>query len=295
MAENPLPPLNWLRAFECSARHLSFTNAAAELNMTQSAVSQHIRNLEQFLGRPLFVRRKRGLQLTETANAYLPTVQEAFETLATGTSALTGGERGRILTVQANLGFAVFWLTPRLGSLFAVHPWLRINILTAIWDPDRNTMPGDVEIRFMRRDDDHGLIRLNHDRAYPVCAPALVQSGEPDWRGHPLFDCSGVLANWQAWLAARRERLPGRNAVNLSSSYSVSLNAAAVGAGFAMAHDTIARHLLANGELVRPFGETIEMEEAYYLTRLATHAETPATRAFGSWLLETLAAETTAS
>ena len=82
MSESALPPLNWLRAFEVSARHLSFTGAAGELGMTQSAVSQQIKALENHLRRPLFLRQVRRLELTEAGRGYLPVVQEAFATLA---------------------------------------------------------------------------------------------------------------------------------------------------------------------------------------------------------------------
>ncbi len=91
-----LPPLNWLRAFEAVARHLSFTDAATELNMTQSAVSQQIKSLEGYLGRPLFHRRPRALELTETGITYLPVVRDAFRTLLRGTRAVTGNRFRRL-------------------------------------------------------------------------------------------------------------------------------------------------------------------------------------------------------
>lgn len=285
MVKQGLPPLNWLRAFEASARHLSFTGAAQELNMTQSAVSQHIKNLEQFLGRALFVRRTRALQLTEAGFNYLPTVQEAFATLSAGTRALIGGDRGRILTVQSNMAFSAFWLAPRLADLLAHHPWLTLNIVTAIWDPERTAPAAEVEVRFGRKlDDAVGGTRLTRDRAYPVCAPALA--ADADWRAQTLFDCSGVLGNWEAWLAAQGERLPRGKMVNLGSTYVISLNAALGGAGLAMAHDTLAGDLLKHGSLVAPFEATLEMAEAYYLIAPAEHEETPASRAFCACMLE---------
>ena len=290
MAKQGLPPLNWLRAFEASARHLSFTGAAQELNMTQSAVSQHIKNLEQFLGRALFVRRTRALQLTEAGFNYLPTVQEAFSTLSAGTRALIGGDRGRILTVQANMAFSAFWLTPRLADLLARHPWLTLNIVTAIWDPARTAPAAEVEIRFGRGSSEAaGGTRLTRDRAYPVCSPALAEGGA-DWRAQTLFDCAGILGNWEAWLAAQGERLPAGKIVNLGSTYVISLNAALGGAGLAMAHDTLAADLLAEGRLVAPFETRIEMAEAYYLIAPAEHEETPASRAFCEWMLESFEA-----
>src|SRR6476620_3662182 len=103
---NTLPPLNWLRVFEASARHLSFTNAAAELHITQSAVSQQIRALETYCGRPLFRRRSRILELTEAGRDLLPVVQDAFSRLSAGTRALSGADIGRRVNVQSNLSFS---------------------------------------------------------------------------------------------------------------------------------------------------------------------------------------------
>ncbi len=286
METGTLPPLNWLRAFEASARHLSFTAAAGELNMTQSAVSQQMRSLEQFLGRTLFVRRPRALQLTDAGFAYLPVVQEAFETLSAGTRMMTGGDRGRVLTVHSNMAFSVFWLAPRLGDLFARHPWLRLNITTHTWDPEHTPSPSDVEIRFGRRlGDRFAGQRLAEERSYPVCSPQFAET-LGDWRDVNLFDCTGVLANWEAWAKARGEALPRGKTVNLATTYSVSIPAAIGDAGLAMAHDTLAAGLIADGRLTRPFADGIPMEEAYYLLHTPDHAATPANRAFAAWLTD---------
>lgn len=286
MDTGTLPPLNWLRAFEASARHLSFTAAAGELNMTQSAVSQQMRSLEQFLGRALFVRRPRTLQLTDAGLAYLPVVQEAFSTLSSGTRMMTGGDRGKVLTVHVNMAFSVFWLAPRLGDLFAAHPWLRLNITTHTWDPDHTASPSDVEIRFGRRlHDRFDAQRLAHETAFPVCTPEVADQME-DWRTANLFDCTGVLANWEAWAGGRGESLPRGKNVHLATTYSVSITAALGGAGLAMAHDTLAASLIEDGRLVRPFPESIAMEEAYYLLNVPEHATTPANRAFAGWVID---------
>ena len=147
------PPVAWLRAFEAAARHLSFTAAAAELHLTQSAVSQHVRSLERFFGRPMFVRHPRALSLTEDGANYLPAVREAFAALAAGAQPFAGrdgGERAHAVTLQCNVGFATLRLAPRLGALTAAHPWLRLNVVTPVWDPERTARMADVEIRFAR-------------------------------------------------------------------------------------------------------------------------------------------------
>ena len=284
MASTGLPPLNWLRAFEAAARHLSFTGAAQELNMTQPAVSQHIKTLEHHLGRALFVRRTRALHLTEAGANYLPIVQEAFATLSAGTRALVGGDRGKMLSVQSNMAFSVFWLAPRLPDLLARYPWLTLNISTVIMDPERTAPENEVEVRFGRDVDAHfAATHLGPNEAYPVTSPALADA---DWRDTALFDCPGILANWEGWLSAQGESLPAGKMINLCSTYVVSMTSAMHGAGIAMSHDTLAQSPIAEGSLVR-WGElSIPLLESYYLLRPAKHAETPANRAFCEWLLE---------
>ena len=252
MSDTPFPPLNWLRAFEAAARHLSFTQAAVELNVTQSAVSQHVRSLEAFLGRELFIRRTRALILTEAGANYLPTIREAFGILASGTRAFLGGDRGSSLLVQCNLAFSTFWLVPRLAGLMQAHPWLTLNLMTPIWDPERYAGSAEVEIRFGRPSDvSDAAVRLTHDRYFPICRPGYA-ADDPDWTRAPLFDCSGVMENWESWLANQGRRMPEGKRIHLGSTYVVSVQAALHGAGLAMAHDTVACDLLASGALVRP-------------------------------------------
>lgn len=286
MSDTPLPPLNWLRAFEAAARHLSFTQAATELNVTQSAVSQHVRSLEAYLGRELFVRRTRALHLTEAGANYLPTVREGLELLASGTRAFRRDERGRSLVVQCNLAFWTFWLAPRLAGLLERRPWLLLNLITPIWDPERSARAAEVEVRFGRPNDvSDAAVRLSRDRYYPVCRPDYA-NGRPDWMEAPLFDASGVTENWESWLASQGRDLPPHRRVHLGSTYVVSVHAALNGAGLAMAHDTIASDLIASGTLVRPYAHRAVMSQAYFLLSPPRHGETPASRAFRRWILE---------
>ena len=286
MSDTPLPPLNWLRAFEAAARHLSFTQAAAELNVTQSAVSQHVRSLEAFLGRELFIRRTRALHLTEAGASYLPTIREAFGLLASGTRAFRGGDRGRSLIVQCNLAFSTFWLAPRLVRLVEAHPWMVLNVITPIWDPERSAGNAEVEVRFGRPNDMSDVaVRLTFDRYFPVCRPGYL-GDDLDWTRVPLFDCSGMMENWEAWLANQGRTMPAGKRVHLGSTCVVSVHAALHGAGLAMAHDTVASDLLAAGALARPYAHTVPMSAAYFLIAPPRHGETPASRAFARWILD---------
>ena len=141
MSHENLPPLNWLRCFE-----------AAELNITQSAVSQQIKLLESCLQETLFFREGRSLRLTEAGLNYIPFVQEAFELLRTGTCSVFGRDRGQSLTLRANLAFTFFWLTPRLSELYARYPWMNLDILTELWDTQIYSPRTGIDIRFGIKD-----------------------------------------------------------------------------------------------------------------------------------------------
>ncbi len=285
-----LPPLTWLRAFEESARHLNFTRAAAELNLTQSAVSQHVRSLESFLGRDLFVRKTRVLELTEDGANYLPSIREAFALIATSTKAFTGGAQGHVLSIQCNMAFSVFWLAPRLHRLYERHPWLVLNIVTPIWDPARHAAHAALEIRFGRSEEISGTAeRLPIDNFYPVCAPGY-QNGDFDLATATLFDCAGTTGTWEAWCAATRRDFGNARKINLVSTYVIAITAALNGAGITMAHDTLVRDLLETGQLVRPFAGVAPLSEAYFLLPPSPHAKTPASEAFLAWLGEEVAA-----
>ena len=285
-----LPPLTWLRAFEAAARHLSFTRAAGELNLTQSAISQHVRSLEAFLGAELFVRRTRALNLTEAGSNYLPVVREAFDLIATGTQAFTGVDRGQTMVLNCSMAFSALWLAPRLHRLYARHPWIVLNIVTHIWDPDKNSGRAGMEIRFGRPEDMSPEARkIAGERFFPVCAPEFAAQGI-DLAQAPLFDCAGITGTWDAWFKSGGGAGHAGRTVNLSSTYVVAFMAAKGRAGLTMAHDTIAANMLATGELVRPFEHAPLLSESYFLTPPPPHAQTPASRALEEWLKEEITA-----
>ena len=284
MTDKSLPPLSWLRAFEASARHCSFTGAARELNISQPAVSQHVKALETHLNLTLFIRQGRKLDITVAGKGYLPTVQEGLDVLQRGTKALIGGDRGKVLTLQCNLAFSVFWLAPRLAGLLTQFPWMTVNINSALWNPELTAEAADTEIRFgLDLEQTIRCTRLNHDTCFPVCAPALAGQ---DWREYPLFDCLGMKGNWQSWARATGEEMPKGKRVNTASTYAVSLSAAENGSAFALGHETLTGTLIAKGSLIRVSEAAIDMPEAYYLMPVAAQAETPSTRAFVTWLRE---------
>ncbi|MFY2824180.1 LysR family transcriptional regulator [Ruegeria sp. MALMAid1280] len=287
--QNSLPPLGWLRTFEASARHLSFTGAARDLNMTQSAVSQQIKSLEGYLGQPLFVRRPRALELTEAGITYLPVVRDAFRTLVRGTQAVTGAQQNAV-QVQSNISFAVNWLAPRLPQFRSEHPEVQLNIFTELWEPREMAEGAAVEIRYSLRPSDTvrtELLRTDH--YYPVCAPGYEVTLDTVQQ-QPLFDCSNLLSNWANW--AEDQPLTWENPpITYSTTYLVSLSVAMAGGGLCLTHDTIARDLIRQGRLVAPFVHRAAMPEAYYLLLSPQAEETPGALAFADWLRREMEAD----
>ncbi len=280
--QKSLPPLGWLRTFEAAARHLSFTGAARDLNMTQSAVSQQIKSLEGYLGQPLFLRRPRALELTEAGITYLPVVRDAFRTLVRGTQAVTGTQQNAV-QVQSNITFAVNWLAPRLPKFRAQQPEVQLNIFTELWEPREMAEGAAVEIRYSLRPSDTvrtELLRTDH--YYPVCAPEYQVTLET-LQQHPLFDCSNLLSNWESWVEEQGliwEKPP----ITYSTTYLVSLSVAMAGGGLCLSHDTIARRLIDEGKLIAPFDHRAAMPEAYYLLLSPQAEETPGALAFADWV-----------
>ena len=287
--QNTLPPLGWLRAFEAASRHLSFTGAARDLNMTQSAVSQQIKSLEAYLGRPLFHRRPRVLELTETGITYLPVVRNAFRTLVQGTRAVTGGT-GDAVQVQCNLTFAVHWLAPRLSRFRASHPDVLLTLSTEIWEPREMAEGVDIEIRYSLRPSDTVRAELlRSDDYYPVCAPGYPVTLDT-LSDQPLYDCTNLLCNWAAW--AEDQSLTWLNPqITYSSTFTLSLAIVLAGGGLCLAHDVIAKRMIDTGQLIAPFAHRTRMPEAYYLILAPQAEQSPGATAFAHWLRAEMAAD----
>lgn len=277
-----LPPLNWLRAFDAAARHLSFTGAAGELNMTQSAISQQIKALETHLGQALFYRRPRGLDLTQTGATYLPVVRDAFRTLSHGTRAVTISQRD-VVQVQSNISFAVHWLAPRLPRFRALHPTVLLNITTELWEPLGMTEGADIEIRFsLRPADGLNFECLHRGDYYPVCAPDYPARLDRLSQA-PLYDCANLLCNWPSWAEDHAVAWPNPP-VTIATTYTVTLSAVIAGGGFSLAHDAIAQSLIDQGRLIAPFSLRSPMQEAYYLIQSPQADNLPGAQAFTNWL-----------
>lgn len=283
-------PLNALRAFEASARHLSFTRAAAELNVTQAAVSAQVKNLEARLGVPLFRRLPRGLALTDEGQALQPMLADSFGRLGMILERFRDGAYRETLTVAAVASFAVGWLLPRLDAFRHAHPFIDLRLLT---HNNKVDLAGDGLDCAIRYGDGswHGTHaeRLLPAPLAPMCAPALARRlASPD-------DLAGVTLlrsyrndEWPRWFAAagvRKAPSVLRGPV-LDSSLALAA-AAAQGAGVALLPVPLFRHDLETQRLVQPFATEVSLG-AYWLTRLQSRAESQAMGQFREWLMREL-------
>ena len=278
-------PLNALRAFEASARHLNLTRAALELHVTQTAVSQHIRKLEDHLGKPLFRRLPRGLALTDEGLALLPTLSDAFARMETALEQIRENRPREVLTVGVVGTFAVGWLLPRLRHFQQTHPFVDLRLLT---HNNRVDMAGeglDYAIRF-----GDGAWHGTHAQQIfqaplsPMCTPALAQGLQQpsDLARLPLLR-SYRTDEWPAWFAAAHAPCPVLRGAVFDSSLTLA-EAAAQGAGVALLPVRMFERELRQGRLVQPFACTAALGD-YWLCRLKSRAPTDALQAFRDWLL----------
>jgi LysR family glycine cleavage system transcriptional activator len=288
-----LPSLNGLRAFEAAARHLSFTNAAAELNVTQTAISHQIKRLEEELGIALFIRQNRALALTPQARDYLPGVRAAFNDLRLATDRLLRKDNDHVLTVSTLASMAAKWLLPRLSAFQAAHPNIDVRITTSTSMVDFKSGDVDAAIRYGRgRWPGLRADWLTADQLFPVCSPALLRGDRPlrtpqDLVHHTLLHSSaGYDDDWRLWLTAAG--LPTDISQQPGLSFDMifmTLQAAIDGLGVAVGRTTYVEGDLANGRLVVPFQISLPADAGFYLVSPEAASHSPKLAAFREWLL----------
>ncbi|GGF15601.1 LysR family transcriptional regulator [Aliidongia dinghuensis] len=294
MIDNRLPPLNALRAFEATARHLSVKNAAAELCVTPGAVSQMLKLLEGRLGVALFRRVNRGIFLTDAGQAYLPAIRNAFRQIAEATDRVAISAETGLLTVSVTPFFAAAWLVPRLKDFQDAHPDIDLQVVTgnALADFTRDGV--DLAVR-------HGLGRypgLVSKRLFtvemvPVAAPALV-----DRLGRPAD--AAALAHWPLVHDAERKgwhlwfRAQGLDEIGpprgpAFDDAALLMRAVSTGQGAGLLPAAMVAAELAERRLVRLAGDAWLQDFAYYLVWPESAGDRPKVAAFRRWILKAAA------
>jgi len=294
-----LPSLTSLQCFEAAVRHMSFTRAARELNVTQSAVSRQIRQLEEYVGRPLFRRVKQRLVLTEPGEAYAVSVRNLLDQAEAATlQVMAYGSSGGVLTVASLPTFGSRWLVPRLGGFTTRHPDIQLNLVTRVRPFDFAGTDIDVAIHFGSEVWPGAVChRLMGEVIVPVAAPSLLESAKLPHHARPADVGRFTLLQhvtrpeaWQEWLRASGvESVDGRVGPRFEQFYMV-IQAAIAGLGLAVLPRFLIQEELASRKLVVVVDRPVESESAYYLVHPERKADLPHVAVFRDWLLEECAA-----
>jgi LysR family glycine cleavage system transcriptional activator len=287
-----LPPLNAVRAFEAAGRYLSFTGAAQELLVTQSAVSRHVSVLEDWLGAKLFFRRQRGIELTPRGEAYFRSLSTALDQIDQATRRMRDDAGEKVLRLKLPPTFAIRWLVPRLRGFQALHPDIEVRITSS--HQAANFEREDVDV-FVHSEfgppPGEGYRRLFAEVLLPVCSPALMQRGPPlgrpsDLAGHVLLSSQHRPRDWPLWLAAAGiTTLEAKGAISFDNA-ALAYQAAIDSLGVVMAQRALIEEDLNNGRLIAPFERQVPTQGAYYLAFPPGRPKPPRVAAFEAWLLE---------
>ncbi len=293
-----LPPLNALKAFEAAARHLSFAAAAREMCITAAAISQQVRRLEQEIGVRLFLRKPRGLALTDEGRRYGRDLARLFDAMADATHTVRRHATAGEITLCTVPSLAARWLVPRLASFNRAHPDVAVRVMAETSPAAIDASDADLVIRY--GDDRHpGIVgELPFPRAiFPVCSPDLAGGAHPirvpaDLAKHLLLQIDDARfpaghddCDWPRWF--RRVGLADAN-MRYSPSFSFShlmLQAAVAGQGVAITSLALSGDDLAAGRLVRPLPHEVAGERGYWLSRGRDAADTERCDRFVEWLM----------
>lgn len=288
----PLPPLKGIVAFEVVARLGSINKAADELNVTASAVSHQISNLEGFVGRQLFTRTSRGLVLTTVGERYRNDVTGALAMLASAAHNARSSEGVELLRVHCAPSFASLWLMPRLPQFLKTHPDLRVQLSAAFSDSDFSRGEVDLDIRYGAvRGGDLCVETIFREEILPLASPGLLQRitvRQPsDLLAHPLILSAVNVVQWPRWFAAHGVPLtPGTYALTFDRTH-LALEAAAQGLGIALDSGRLAESLLRHGQLAAVFADRKAITvHAHHVVYPKAHAHWPKVERFVEWVRE---------
>ncbi|HEV8500256.1 MAG TPA: LysR substrate-binding domain-containing protein [Casimicrobiaceae bacterium] len=293
-----MPSLDFLRGFEAAGRTLSFTRAAAELFVTQSALSRQVKALEDALGVPLFERRHRALALTRAGEALHRDVTDSLAQIARAVDATRGRAPQPGVTLTTTVSFASLWIIPRLATFRARHPAIEVYVSADDRTVDLARGEVDVAVRYLAEHKvPEGAQRMFGERMLPVVSPQVLRqprtrlASPADLRNHVLLhldDPDGMLPwlNWQAWLAANGEPSLRPAGALRFRMYDQLIQAAVAGQGVALGRLPLLAEHLRDGRLVAPFAPRYESARGYYVIVAPHAAARPDVAALAAWLAD---------
>lgn len=271
-----LPPLNWFRAFEAAARHLSFTAAAEEIGMTQSAVSQQIKSLELRLGVPLFERKPRGLALTDNGRRLLPQVDAALDQLTEASRSFLPEKPEKLLTISLSISVLQWVIAPVLPTFQVEHPDISLRFMGAVWPDEFRRSLADIVISFGSRKQAGPKAVLLGSNSLIALKPANLSGEMGDY---PLIEAVGVSGGWDTWSAAAKIKCPKPSI--FVDSYGAALELAVKGNGGCLVNEMLARHPLRSNMAVPIRPILLSSNEGYFLS---INRETAEAGIFVDWI-----------
>jgi LysR family transcriptional regulator, glycine cleavage system transcriptional activator len=289
-----LPPLSSLPSFEAAARHLSFSRAAEELNVTHGAISRAIKNLEDQLGVLLFERATRSVRLTAVGEPYARAVRDSLDRLAAATTSVTARHSDAILNVSTSDGFAGRWLVPRLYRFRRAHGDIDVRVSTT--GKLTNFVGDGIDIAIRYGGGKYpGLTSefLTDEEVFPVCSPRLLEGAHPlrkpeDLRHHTLIR-DGYPIDWAAWLSSAGVEDVDAHSGLTFDSYTFAVEAAVQGEGVVLGRTMLVAADLAAGRLIRPFRHALKAFSSFYLVYPPDAIRQRKVKAFRDWLFSEIA------
>ncbi|MBI3674143.1 MAG: transcriptional regulator GcvA, partial [Rhizobiales bacterium] len=287
-----LPPLNALKCFEAAARWASFSRAAEELHVTQSAVSHQIRQLEQWFGLTLFDRQGRQTVPTPKAEELARALAEAFDIMGVACKRITQSDAGPALTIASLPSIATIWLIPRLSQFFRTHPEISVKVVYAFAHQQLNFDDYDIAILWGTGDwEDCRKTSFLGGATVAVCNAGFLEKEGPfdapqAMLGKPLLHDTDRIG-WQTWMRAAGLKRAGPAPGPIFEDFNLLRAAALAGQGLALCPQALIRDDLASGRLVQPFATAIRHDHAYYIIEPADHQHrhAAAIAAFKDWLV----------
>jgi DNA-binding transcriptional LysR family regulator len=288
-----IPALGALVTFEAAARLGGFTAAAQEIGVTQAAVSRQVSALEEDLGTRLFIRAPRRVDLTAAGSALALAVGQSFERIAETVEAIRQPGASASLTVSATLAFSHFWLLPRLASLLADHPEIKLRVLSQDLPVDLRDGTVDVALRYGRPPFRDGEVAASmSDEIFPVCSPAMLARLGPgrlaSWPAElPRIDNEAPDASWLTWRRWFALTDPGRSpqaGALRFSHYNDAVYAAIDGQGVVLGWSTLLQRPLADGRLVRLGSSSVTPDEQYCVVVPGRGPYRPHVETFVRWM-----------
>lgn len=289
-----LPPLNALPCFEAAARHLNFSKAADELNITPGAISRAIKNLEDQLNVLLFERETRSVRLTAVGEPYARAVRDALDQLAAATAAATARRSDSTLNVSTSDGFAGRWLVPRLYRFHREHDDIDVRVSTT--GKLTNFLGDGIDIAIRYGSGNYpGLTSefLTDEEVFPVCSPKLLKGAHPlrkpeDLKHHTLIRDTYPI-DWAAWLSSAGVKGVNPRKGLTFDSYTFAVEAAVQGEGVALGRTMLVAADLAAGRLIRPFKHSLKAHSSFYVVYPPDAIRQRKVKIFRDWLLAEVA------